>query len=94
MTTPTVDLRNTGSVFDRARGWVVSTLVHGLGITGSLFVMGAIEQPPPPSLFQWDIAMVESPAQTEAQPAEPMRIHLITSPTFSGLAPRFWTWNV
>lgn len=48
MTTPTVDLRNTGSVFDRARGWVVSTLVHGLGITGSLFVMGAIEQPPPP----------------------------------------------
>lgn len=72
MTTPTVDLRNTGSVFDRARGWVVSTLVHGLGIAGSLFVMGAIKQPPPPSLFQWDIAMVEPPAQTEAQPAEPI----------------------
>lgn len=72
MTTPIADLRNTGSVFDRARGWVVSTLVHGLGIAGSLFVMGAIEQPPPPSLFQWDIAMVEPPAQTEAQPAEPI----------------------
>ncbi|MGQ0556376.1 MAG: TonB family protein [Nitrospiraceae bacterium] len=68
MTTPTVDPSNTGSVFDRARGWVASTLVHGLGIAGSLFVMGAIEQPPPPSLFQWDIAMVESPAQTEARP--------------------------
>ena len=72
MTTPTLDPSSTGSAFDQARGWVASTLVHGLGIAGSLFVMGVIEQPPPPSLFQWDIAMVESPAHTEAPPAEPI----------------------
>lgn len=71
MTTATFDHSSTGVVSDQTRGWLTSVIVHGLGITAALFVMGAIEQPTPPALFQWDIAMVESPVQPEAQPAEP-----------------------
>lgn len=72
MTTATFAHSSTGARSDQTRGWVTSVFVHGLGIAGSLFVMGAIDQPAPPSLFQWDIAMVESPIRTEAQPAEPV----------------------
>lgn len=72
MTTATLDHSGTSAVSDQTRGWVASVLMHGLGIAASLCVMGAIEQPAPPSLFQWDIAMVDSPAHTEAQPAEPV----------------------
>ncbi len=72
MTTATLSHNSTCMGSDQTRGWVASVFVHGLGIAGSLFVMGAIEQPVPPSLFQWDIAMVESPTRTEVQPAEPV----------------------
>ncbi len=72
MTTAAVDRRNTSAVSDQARGWVTSVFVHGLGIAASLVVVGAIEQPTPPSLFQWDIAMVEAPTQAEEKPAEPV----------------------
>jgi periplasmic protein TonB len=72
MTTATLSHTSTGAGSDQTRGWVISVFVHGLGIAGSLFVMGAIDQPVPPSLFQWDIAMVESPAGTEVQSAEPV----------------------
>lgn len=72
MTTWTSDHGRTGGASDQTRGWLTSVIVHGLGITAALFVMGAIEQSAPPSLFQWDIAMVDSPVQPDAQPAEPL----------------------
>ncbi|MBI5671825.1 MAG: energy transducer TonB [Nitrospirae bacterium] len=72
MTTATFDHGSTGAVSDQTRGWLTSVLVHGLGIAAALFAMGAIEQPTPPSLFQWDIAMVESSVHPEAQLAEPI----------------------
>lgn len=72
MTIATLNHTSAAEGSDQTRAWLTSVLVHGLGIATSLFVMGAIEQPIPPSLFQWDIAMVESPVQPEAQPAEPL----------------------
>lgn len=72
MTIATFDHGRTWMVSDQTRGWLMSVLIHGLGIAASLFVMGAIEQPTSPSLFQWDIALVESSAHPEAQPAEPI----------------------
>ena len=68
----TFDHGSTRVVSDQTRGWLTSVLIHGLGIAASLFVMGTIEQPTSPSLFQWDIALVESPSHPEAQPAEPI----------------------
>jgi len=72
MTISTVDHRGTGIGSDETRGWMTSALVHGLGIAALLFVMRVIEQPPHPSLFEWDIAMVELPVQSEVESAEPM----------------------
>ncbi len=72
MTTLAVDRRNLGVVSDHTQGWLVSALLHGLAIVASLFVVKAMEPPLPPSLFQWEISMVEAPTRTESRPAEPV----------------------
>lgn len=72
MTTLVLDRRNVGAVSDHTQGWLVSALLHGLAIVASLFVVKAMEPPLPPSLFQWEISMVEAPTHTESQPAEPV----------------------
>lgn len=72
MTTLAVDCRNTRLVSEQTHGWLVSVLLHGLGIAASLFVVEAMEPQLPPSLFQWEISMVDSPTRTESKPAEPV----------------------
>ncbi|OQW30882.1 MAG: hypothetical protein A4E19_09055 [Nitrospira sp. SG-bin1] len=72
MTTLAVDRRNTSVVSDQTHGWLVSVLLHGLGIAASLLVVEAMEPPLPPSLFQWEISMVEAPTHTESQQTEPV----------------------
>jgi len=67
-----VTRRNAITVSDQAHGWLASVLLHGLGIAASLFVVEAMEPQLPPSLFQWEISMVEAPTHTESQPAEPV----------------------
>ena len=72
MTTLAVDRQYTRVVSDQSQGWVVSVLLHGLGIAVTLFAVEAMEPVFPPSLFQWEISMVEAPPSTESQPAEPI----------------------
>lgn len=72
MTTLAVDRRHTGLVSQQSQGWLVSVLLHGLGIAVALFAVEAMQPSLPPSLFQWEISMVEAPMRTESQPAEPV----------------------
>ncbi|NUM72943.1 SDR family oxidoreductase [candidate division KSB1 bacterium] len=72
MTTLVVDRRYIRVGSDQSKGWLVSVLLHGLGIAAALFAMEAMERPRPPSLFQWEISMVEAPTHTESQPTEPV----------------------
>lgn len=72
MTTLAVDRRYIRVGSDQSQGWLVSVLLHGLGIAAALFGMEAMEPPLPPSLFQWEISMVEAPTHTESHPAEPV----------------------
>ncbi len=72
MTTLAVDRRYIRMVSDQSQGWLVSVLLHGLGIAVALLIVEATEPSLPPSLFQWEISMVEAPTQTESQPAEPV----------------------
>lgn len=72
MTTLAVDRQHTRVVSDQSQGWLVSVLLHGLGIAVALFVVEAMQPSLPPSLFQWEISMVEAPMRTESQPAEPV----------------------
>lgn len=72
MTTLAVDRRYIRVGSDQSKGWLVSVLLHGLGIAAALFAMEAMERPRPPSLFQWEISMVEAPTHTESQPTEPV----------------------
>lgn len=70
MTTLAVDRQHTRVVSDQSQGWVVSVLLHGLGIVAALVVVNAMEPQLPPSLFQWEISMVDAPTQSESQPTE------------------------
>jgi len=72
MTTLAIDRRYMRVGSDQARGWVTSVLLHALGLAVSLVIATATEPPVPPSLFQWEILMVDSPTRTESQPAEPV----------------------
>lgn len=73
MITTAFDRSGASAGFDQARGWLTSVLLHGLGLAASLFMVKAMEPPVlPPSLFQWEISMVEAPTRTESQPAEPV----------------------
>ncbi len=72
MTTLAVDRRYICAGSDQSQGWLVSVLLHGLGIVAALVAMDAMEPPLPPSLFQWEISMVEAPTHTESQPTEPV----------------------
>ncbi len=72
MTTLAADRRYVCVGSDQSQGWLMSVLLHGLGITAALFAMEAMEPPLPPSLFEWEISMVEAPTHTESQPADPV----------------------
>lgn len=72
MTTLAVDHRSIWMGSDQSRGWLVSVLLHGLGIAAALVTMDAMEPPLPPSLFQWEISMVEAPTHTDSQQVEPV----------------------
>jgi periplasmic protein TonB len=72
MTTMAVTRRKAITVSDQTHGWLASVLLHGLGIAASLLVVEAMEPRLPPSLFQWEIPMVEAPTRTESQSAEPV----------------------
>lgn len=72
MTTLAIAHGNTSVVSDQTHGWLVSVLLHGLGIAASLFVVEAMEPQLQPSLFQWEISMVDSPTRTELQSVEPV----------------------
>jgi protein TonB len=72
MTTLAVDRQHARVVSDQSQGWMVSVLLHGLGIAVTLFAVEAMEPVLPPSLFQWEISMVEAPPSTESQPAGPV----------------------
>ncbi len=72
MTTLVVDRRPTRLVSDQSQGWLVSVLLHGMGIAVALFAVEAMKPPLPPSMFQWEISMVEAPTRAESQPAEPV----------------------
>ncbi len=70
MTTMAIGRMSSSTTTDQTHGWLVSILLHGLGIAASLLVVEVMEPPLPPSLFQWEISMVEAPMRTESQPAE------------------------
>lgn len=72
MTTLAVDCRNTSVVSDQAHGWLVSVLLHGLGLAVATLVMAEIQPPVPRELFQWDVSMVDLPTQSESKPTEPV----------------------
>ncbi len=72
MTTLAVDRRYVRAGSDQSQGWLVSVLLHGLGIAAALFAMEALEPSLQPSLFQWEISMVEAPTHRESKSAEPV----------------------
>ena len=72
MTAAELNRLSANTVPEHARSWMASVSLHGLGIAVSLLVVGAMEPPISPSLFQWEISMVDSPTRTELQPAEPV----------------------
>lgn len=72
MTAVELNRLSANTVREHARSWTVAVLLHGLGIAASLLVVGAMEPSVPPSLFQWEISIVEAPTHTGSQPAEPV----------------------
>lgn len=72
MTAAELNRLSANTVPEHARSWMVSVLLHGLGIAASLLVVRAMEPSVPPSLFQWELSLVEAPMHMESQPAEPV----------------------
>lgn len=62
----------TSAAIERIQGWTASVFLHLVGLASMLLFMAKIEYPTPQDLFHWDIAMVESPTQSESQPTEPL----------------------
>lgn len=60
------------AAIEQIQGWTVSVFLHLVGLAGVLLFMGEIDYPPTQDFFHWDIAMVESPTQSETQPTEPI----------------------
>lgn len=60
------------AAIERIQGWRASVFLHLVGLAGVLLFMAEIEYTAPQDLFHWDIAMVESPTQSESQPTEPI----------------------
>ena len=72
MTAIELDRVHAGTSVEHMRGWMASLLLHLAAGVGVLFFMMEIDKPILQETFQWDVAMVESPVQSESQPAEPV----------------------
>lgn len=72
MTTREWENIQTSAAIEQIQGWTASVFLHLVGLAGVLLFMAEIEYPPSQDLFHWDIAMVESPTQSESQPTAPI----------------------
>ena len=72
MTTREWENIQTSVAIEQIQGWTASVFLHLVGLAGVLLFMVEIEYPPSQDLFHWDIAMVESPTQSESQPTAPI----------------------
>lgn len=72
MTAIELDRVHAGTSVEHIRGWMASVLLHLAAGVGVLFFMMEVDKPILQETFQWDVSMVESPVQSESQPAEPV----------------------
>lgn len=70
-----------------AHGWIVSTLCHLLGVGCAVLLMAEIEKPVLPNMFQWEVAVVESPAPVEPAPRETPPAEPVVQPSRPLLKP-------
>ena len=77
-----------GIVPEQARGWMVSVLLHLLGLTGAMLIMEKIGQPVLQEPFQWDISMVEASVRTEPTQSESMPVERVIQQPPSPVKPK------
>ena len=65
----------------RARGWVVSALVHGLALTLAFGFITQVKPVLPKEVFKWDVALVEPQQSQESHQAEVKETPEPTQPT-------------
>jgi protein TonB len=88
MTTGELTRISVGIVPEQARGWMVSVLLHLLGLAGAMLIMAKIEQPVLLEPFHWDISMVDAPVRTEPTQSESMPAERVIQPPPSPVKPK------
>lgn len=74
MTTGALHRLSDGTGPAHAHGWMVSLLCHALGVGCAVLMMAEIDKPVLPTLFQWEVAVVEAPPSVPPSPVEPARV--------------------
>jgi outer membrane biosynthesis protein TonB len=67
----TLTLQHPGETSKRLQGWAGSLVIHGLAVLLSVALVSSLRLPPEPTVFTWDVAVVEAPPPRPAEQPAP-----------------------